>query len=211
MTRTAQWPRANAVGAATREGLTATAPTRSTAGHQMINDFDASLSGRFEIDVWGRLRRGTESARAGLIASEEGRRTVLMTLVTTVAGAYIQLRALDRQLEIARQTSQSLGEASRLQRVRFEQGARPESDYRQADSQYQAAAAQVPELERLIARQENFISVLIGRNSGPIARGRDIEALAFPAVPGALPASLLERRPDILQAEHGLTPTNADI
>ncbi len=181
------------------------------AQRQVVKDFDASLSASFEIDVWGRLRRASESARASLLASEEGRRTVLMTLVSTVASAYIQLRALDRQLDIAQRTSQSLGEAARLQQLRFIEGAVPESDYRQAESQYQTAAAQVPELERQVARQENFISVLLGRNPGPIARGREIEALFFPAVPDGLPASLLERRPDIRQAEQNLIAANADI
>src|SRR5262249_11757195 len=98
-----------------------------------------------------------------------------------------------------------------LQRVRFQQGARPESDYQQAESQYQSAAAQVPELERLIARQENFLSVLVGRNPGPIARGRDIEALVFPPVPAALPSELLERRPALRTAEQSLTSANAAI
>jgi multidrug efflux system outer membrane protein len=118
---------------------------------------------------------------------------------------------LDRQLEIAQRTSQSLREAARLQQVRFREGAVPESDYRQAESQYQAAAAQVPELEREIAQQENFISVLLGHNPGPIERGRDIDALLFPAVPGGLPASLLQRRPDVRQAEQNLIAANADI
>jgi multidrug efflux system outer membrane protein len=106
---------------------------------------------------------------------------------------------------------QSFREAARLQKIRFDEGAVPESDYRQAESQYRAAAAQVPELERQIARQENFISVLLGGNPGPIARGRIIDALLFPAVPGGLPAALLERRPDIRQAEQNLIAANADI
>src|SRR4029450_5759505 len=135
----------------------------------------------------------------------------VLTIVTTVASGYIQLRALDRQLEIAQRTAQSLGEAARLQRIRFEEGAIPESDYRQAESQSQEAAARVPELERQIAQQENFISVLLGHNPGPIPRGRDIDALLFPAVPDGLPASLLERRPDIRQAEANLIAANADI
>jgi multidrug efflux system outer membrane protein len=157
------------------------------------------------------LRRASESARASLLASEQGKRTVVLTVVTTVATGYIQLRALDRQLEISQQTRDSLGEAARLQRVRFEEGAVPESDYRQAQSQYQEAAARVPELERQIAQQENFISVLLGHNPGPISRGRGIDTLIFPAVPGGLPASLLDRRPDIRQAEQNLVAANADI
>ncbi len=212
ITRAAQWPQVDASASVSRQRLSETAgPVPPPAGRQVVKDFDASLSASFEIDVWGRLRRASESARASLLASEEGRRTVLMTLVSTVASAYIQLRALDRQLDIAQRTSQSLGEAARLQQLRFNEGAVPESDYRQAESQYQTAAAQVPELERQVARQENFISVLLGRNPAPIARGREIEALLFPAVPDGLPASLLERRPDIRQAEQNLIAANADI
>jgi multidrug efflux system outer membrane protein len=93
----------------------------------------------------------------------------------------------------------------------MEEGAVPDSDYQQAESQYREAAAQVPELEREIGQQENFIRVLLGQNPGPIPRGRDIDALLFPAVPGGLPASLLERRPDILQAEQNLIAANANI
>jgi outer membrane protein, multidrug efflux system len=212
ITRSALFPQVDASASAARERASRNAgPVPLPSGGRTFNDFSVDVSLGYEIDLWGRLRRATEAARADLLASEEGRRTVVMTLVSTVAAGYIQLRALDRQLEIARQTSASLGEAARLQRVRFEQGARPESDYQQAESQYQAAAAQVPELERLIARQENFLSVLVGRNPGPIARGREIEALAFPPVPAALPSSLLERRPDILQAEQNLVAANADI
>ena len=211
ITRSALFPQVDAQASAARERVSRNGPIVIPGGREYFNDFTADLTLSYEIDIWGRLRRATEAARADLLASEQGRRTVVMTLVTTVATGYIQLRALDRQLEIARLTSASLGEAARLQRVRFQQGARPESDYQQAESAYQAAAAQVPELERLIARQENFLSVLVGRNPGPIARGRDIEALVFPALPAALPSSLLERRPDILQAEQNLVSANADI
>jgi multidrug efflux system outer membrane protein len=176
-----------------------------------FNDFSVNLSASFELDVWGRLRRATESARASLLASAEGRGAVMLTVVTTVATGYIQLRALDRQLDIALFTSQSLGEAARLQRIRFEEGAIPQSDYQQAEAQYRDAAARVPELEREIARQENFINVLLGRNPGPIARGRTIDSLLFPVVPAGLPATLLERRPDIRQAEQQLIAANANI
>jgi multidrug efflux system outer membrane protein len=211
ITRSALFPQVDADASRTRERPSQNGPVPVPPGHDAFNDYSVSLSLSYELDVWGRLRRATESARASLLGSEEGRRTVVLTLVASVANGYIQLRALDRQLEIARYTSQSLGEAARLQRVRFDEGAIPESDYRQAESQYQTAAAQVPELERQIVRQENFISVLLGRNPGPIERGRDIDALLFPAVPEGLPAALLERRPDIRQAEQNLIAANADI
>ena len=205
--RSAQFPQVNASASATRERSSA----NIRLGGQTFTDYGVNLSASFELDIWGKLRRATESARASLLASQQGKATVVLTVVTTVASGYIQLRALDRQLEIAQRTSQSLGEAARLQRVRFEEGAVPASDYQQAESQYREAVARVPELEREIAQQENFLSVLLGRNPGSIPRGRDIDALLFPAVPEGLPASLLERRPDIRQAEQNLIAANADI
>jgi multidrug efflux system outer membrane protein len=209
--RSAEFPQLSAGASAERQRLSRTTAIGGGTGRGQFNDFGANLSASFELDVWGKLRRASESARASLLASEQGKGTVVLTVVTTVASGYIQLRALDRQLEIAQYTSQSLGEAARLQRVRFEEGAVPQSDYQQAESQYREAVARVPELEREIAQQENFISVLLGRNPGPIARGRNIDALSFPAVPEGLPASLLERRPDIRQAEQNLIAANADI
>jgi multidrug efflux system outer membrane protein len=206
--RSAQFPQVNAGVSAARERSSA---NTVLPGGRIFSDYGVNLSASFELDVWGRLRRASESARASLLASAEGKGTVVLTVVTSVGSGYIQLRALDRQLEIAQRTSQSLGEAARLQRVRFEGGAVPESDYQQAESQYREAVARVPELERVIAQQENFLSALLGRNPGPIERGRDIDALLFPAVPGGLPASLLQRRPDIRQAEQNLIASNADI
>ena len=210
ITRSAQFPQVNGDAVATRQRLSDNSPIGGFV-NKAFNDYQVNLSASYEIDVWGRLRRATESARASLLATEEGRRTVVLTVVTSVANGYLQLRALDRQLEIAKETSQSLREAAQLQRVRFDEGAVPESDYQQAESQYQAAAAQVPELERLIAQQENFISVLLGANPGPIQRGRTIDELVFPAGPDGLPASLLERRPDIRQAEQSMIAANANI
>jgi outer membrane protein, multidrug efflux system len=209
--RSAQFPQVNAGATGERERLSKTTALGSGSGRGEFNDYAVNLSASFELDIWGRLWRASESARAGLLASQQGRGTVVLTVVSTVASGYIQLRALDRQLEIAQYTSQSLGEAARLQRVRFEEGAVPESDYQQAESQYLEAVARVPELEREIAQQENFLNVLLGRNPGPIPRGRDIDALLFPVVPDGLPASLLERRPDIRQAEENLVAANANI
>jgi len=155
-------------------------------------------------------RHGVRRARASLAARKAGARWYL-TLVSAVADGYIQLRALDRQLEIAQRTSQSLGEAARLQQVRFQEGAVPESDYRQAESQYETAAAQVPELERQVAQQENFINVLLAGIPAPSSGGEISTRCFSPVVPSALPASLLERRPDVRQAEQNLIAANADI
>jgi len=209
--RSAQFPQVTGAASATRERISQNNPAGVPKSGPYFNDYPINLSASFELDVWGKLRRATESARASLLASQEGKGTVMLTVVTSVATGYIQLRALDRQLEIAQHTSNSLLEAARLQHVRMEEGAVPDSDYEQAESQYREAAAQVPELEREIAQQENLLSVLLGQNPGPIPRGRDIDALLFPAIPGGLPASLLERRPDILQAEQNLIAANANI
>src|SRR4029453_18273968 len=155
--RAVQFPQVSGSASATRQRSSETTVLGARGGTQ-FNDYGVNLSASFELDVWGRLRRASESARASLLASQQGRGTVVLTVVTSVASGYIQLRALDRQLEIAQYTSQSLGKAARLQLIRFEGGAIPESDYRQAESQSQEAAARVPELERQIAQQENFIS-----------------------------------------------------
>ena len=175
------------------------------------NTYDLDLSASFEIDLWGRLRRATEAARAQLLASEEARRTVVLTLVANVADAYIELLALDDELAVAQRTLESRREVLRLQKARFEGGVAPESDYRQAESQFQIAAAAVPALQRQIAQQENLINVLAGRKPGPVERGRTLDDLAFPPVPAGLPSDLLEHRPDVRQAEQELVAANADI
>jgi multidrug efflux system outer membrane protein len=212
ITRSALFPEVDAGASAQRERLSEkTTPFVIPPGRQAFDDYKINVSASYELDIWGKLRRATEAARANLLASEEGRRTVVLTVVASVASGYVQLRALDRQLDIAKATAGSLGEAARLQQVRFEGGATPESDYRQAQSQFEAAAAQVPELERQIVRQENLISVLLGASPGPIPRGASIDELRFPDVPAGLPSSLLERRPDIRQAEQNLVAANADI
>ena len=209
--RSAQFPQVDANAFATRQGVSRTGAVAVPAGSQVFNTYGVNLSASFELDVWGKLRRATESAEASLLASEQGKGTVVLTLVASVANGYIQLRALDRQLEIAQYTRGTLGEAARVQRVRMEEGAVPDSDYQQAEAQYREAASRVPELERQIAQQENFISVLLGRNPGPIARGRPIGELIFPSIPTGLPSSLLERRPDLRQAEDNLVAANANI
>jgi multidrug efflux system outer membrane protein len=181
------------------------------AGHQVYGALDLDLSASYEIDLWGRVRRATEAARAGLLASEEARRTVVMTLVSSVAEAYIELRALDEQLEIGRRTLDSRREALRLQKARFEGGVAAETDLRQAESQFESAASVLPQVERAIGQQENLIKVLVGADPGAVERGLPIGQLQFPAIPAGLPADLLQRRPDLRQAEQELVAANADI
>ena len=213
LARSALFPQVNAdaSGQRQRASRNTSAGIFIPAGQENFNSYNLDLSATYEIDVWGRLRRATEAARAQLIASDEGRRTVVLTLVTSVADSYIQLLALDDELAITQRTLESRREVVRLQKARFDGGVAPESDYRQAESQLQIAAAEVPSLQRQIAQQENAINVLAGRKPGPVARGRTLNDLAFPPVPAGLPSDLLERRPDVRQAEQDLIAANANI
>ena len=173
--------------------------------------YQAALGASWQIDLFGRVRRQTEAAQAQVYSSEQGRRGVILSVVTSVATGYIVLRGLDRQLEIARATADNYAETVKLFELRFKGGVVSEVELAQVQSQYQQALAAIPSLERQIAEQENLLSILLGRNPELIPRGMTIEQLAEPGIPGALPASLLERRPDILQAEQRLRASNAQI
>jgi multidrug efflux system outer membrane protein len=165
----------------------------------------------WEIDLWGRIRRLSEAARANLLASEEARRGVILSLVAAVADNYLQLRGLDEQLSIARRTLATYGESVRLFELKFKYGQVSMMTVEQARTQYESAASAIPQIETEIAQTENALSLLLGRNPGPIARGRSIHEIALPAVPVAIPSRLLERRPDIAQSEQNLIAANAQI
>ena len=173
--------------------------------------YQANVIASWELDLWGKLSRGSESARADLIASEEGRRSVLLSLVASVASAYVNLRDLDRQLEIARRTAGSREESFKIFTLRFRAGYVSNLELSQVDSQYQQALATIPALEKAISQQEDALSLLLGRNPGAIRRGKAIEALQVPAIPAGLPSDLLQRRPDLRQAEQQLISANAQI
>jgi multidrug efflux system outer membrane protein len=173
--------------------------------------YSISLGASFELDLWGRLRRATEAARADLLAVEENRRTVILSLVSAVASSYVNLLSLDRQLEISRRTLAIRADSLRIFDLRFKGGVISELELQQVRSEYEVAAAAVPLAEKQVAQQENDLSVLLGRNPGTIARGGALEALVLPAVPAGLPSELLERRPDIRQTEQQLVAANARI
>ena len=173
--------------------------------------YDAFLSGSWEIDFWGKFRRATEAARAELLGTEETRRTVVLTLVSAVAASYLDLRALDKQLEITRSTAASRKNTLNLFQLRFQKGIISEVDVSQAQSEYEDAMARIPVFERAIAQTEDSLSVLLGHNPGPIPRGLTIDELILPAVPAGLPSELLERRPDIRRSEQLLIAANARI
>jgi multidrug efflux system outer membrane protein len=181
------------------------------SGDVTADFFVVDLGVAFEIDLWGRLRRASEAARADLLSAEENRRTVILSLVAAVATSYVNLLDLDRQLEVARNTVNSRAESLRIFEIRFEGGVISEMELQQVRSEYEVALAAIPLLEAQIAQQENNLSVLLGRNPGPIARGGVLDALVLPTVPAGLPSELLERRPDIRQAEQQLIAANARI
>jgi multidrug efflux system outer membrane protein len=178
---------------------------------QVSENYQATINVGWELDVWGRIRRASEAARSDLLAAEEGRRTVILTLVSSVATSYVTLRSLDRQLEIARETVKIRRESVELFEKQFRGGIIAELTLAQARSEYEQAVAAVPVLERQISQLENALSVLLGRNPGPIQRGRTLAELEFPDIPAALPSDLLVRRPDIRQAEQNLVAANARI
>ena len=168
----------------------------------------------WELDLWGRLRRATEAARDDLLATEDARRFVMTTLISDVATAYFQLRELDLELEISRRTFDSRQGSLKLVQHRYEGGVSALIDVRQAEVLLYTAAETIPDVERRIEQTENLISLLLGRNPGPVLRGRSTAeqlALAPPSVPAGLPSSLLERRPDVRLAENQLAAATARI
>jgi multidrug efflux system outer membrane protein len=173
--------------------------------------YQASLGTAWQLDLFGRVQRLSEAAQAQVYASEQAQRGVVLTLVGNVATAYIGLRALDRQLEIARATSANFNETARIFDLRFKAGIVSKTEVMQISSQVQQAKAAIPAFEQAIAAQENLISILLGKNPGPIARGKTIDQLITPQVPSGLPSTLLSRRPDILQAEQNLIAANANV
>jgi len=189
-----------------RSPRTKSFPQFETSAHQV----DLSLA--WELDFWGKYRRASESARANLLATEWARNAVITTLVSDVAAAYFQLRELDLELEIARRTLASRQDSLRLTQMLANGGATSMLDVRQAEQLVFTAAETIPDLERRTEQQENFISALLGNNPGSIARGTKLtEQPHMPEVPAGLPSRLLERRPDIRQAEEQLIAANAQI
>ncbi len=212
VTRAALFPQVNAGALGQRIDVTRyTNPEWPPGTPNPYCELQPYVSGSWEIDLWGQLRRATEAARADLLGTEEFRRGVVLTVVTAVAVAYTDLCDLDEQLAIARRTVSSRENSLSLFRLRFERGLISELELQQAESEYQAAVATVPLFEQLIAEQEDALDVLLGRNPGTIPRGRSLDELVVPDIPAGMPSQLLERRPDIRQAEQNLIASNARI
>ncbi len=176
------------------------------------NQFRATMDLSFELDFWGRLRRATEAAQADLLARESARRTVVLTLVSDLATAYFELQELDAELEAAKRTLKTRREALDLIRLRKLVGQRSTLEIRRAEQEVARAQAVIPDLERRIGQKEHQLSLLEGRNPARILRGASLRNNPLPPeVPAGLPSALLERRPDIVEAEQRLVAANAKI
>ncbi|MFN2444560.1 MAG: efflux transporter outer membrane subunit [Vicinamibacterales bacterium] len=173
---------------------------------------EAGFSLGWELDVWGRLRRLSESARAQYFATEEARRGIVTTLIADVSETYLALRALDLELAIARRTRDVATDSLRLTETRRDRGVATALDVRQAEQLLRIASGQIAGIEREIAQTENALSLLLGQVPGDVPRGLELDAFQVPpSIPEGLPSALLERRPDIRQAEQELIAANAQI
>jgi len=209
--RSGFFPQINYEGSAGR-GKNASVAGPVFNGGQTANTFLAAANASWEIDLWGRIRRLTESARAQLLASESARRAVMTTVLADVATGYFQLLALDAQLKIAREATNSFGESLRIFTQRLEAGVASNLEAARAEAAEASEAATVPDLERQIVLQENALAILIGRNPGPIPRRLNLlDEHTPPEVPAGLPSSLLQRRPDVAQNEELLRSANAQV
>jgi len=176
------------------------------------NFLQLTADAAFQVDLFGKLRRATEAARAQLLATEDAKQTVILTLVSDVASDYFDLLQLDLELQITKETVTTQQDSVKLTNFRLEHGVATKLDVLQAQQVLDTANAQIPDLERQIAQEENAISILLGNYPQAVPRGRPlVEQQLPPEVPGGLPSSILERRPDIREAEQVLVAANAEI
>jgi multidrug efflux system outer membrane protein len=177
-----------------------------------FNFFTLAADATFQLDFFGRLRRADEAARAQLLATEDARQIVVLTLVSDVANDYFALLQLDLQLQITRETVSTQQDSVKLTNLRVDHGVATKLDVLQAQQVLDSANAQIPDLERQIAQEENAISILLGNYPQTVPRGRPlVEQPLPPEVPPGMPSSLIERRPDIREAEQNLVAANAEI
>ena len=212
MSESAGKPQVSAAAARTRDAVSQNRFVPLAAGVQPTgNTYEISGAINWELDFWGRVRRANEAAMADLMASEESRRALVLSLVSEVAAAYVNLLSLDRELEIHRRVVASRADTLDLLVKKYQGGGLPELPVLKARAEFEEAQVEVTVKENEIAVLEHALSGLLGRNPGPIARGRTIETLALPAIPGGLPADLLVQRPDVRRAEQELVAANARI
>lgn len=214
LTRSNQFPQIGATADFAVQGVSKDGAFRVPESVDRHRTFGSILLNLFtyELDVWGRLRKATSAARADLLATEEARRAVITTIVSDVATAYYNLRELDYELDIAKRTLTSREESLRLIRMRAERGVSNQLEVAQGQELVYEASEAIPSTEREIERQENFISLLTGKNPQRIERGLGLtEQTMLPSVPAGLSSELLARRPDIRSAEQQLIAASARI
>ena len=212
VTRADQLPQLDARGRYSHERTSEKGVFPLPPGQEENDLYALSSDASFEVDLWGRLRRANEAARAELLASEAARQTVLVTLVADVASTYLELRERDLELEITRRTAAARRQSLGIVRDRFESGLTSALDLRQAETDLASTEALIPDLEREVIQTENRLSILVGRFPGEIRRGSPLTGQTFPPeIPAGLPSALLQRRPDIRQAEESLVAANARI
>lgn len=175
------------------------------------SDYSLNVDIGWELDLWGKIRRTSEAAQADLLAAEHDRRALVLSLVSGVASAYIELLSLDRQLEIAKDTLKRRAETVDLFKTQFEGGVVSKLEVAQAQAEYETTAIAIPAIEQQIRITEYNLAVLLGQNPGPVARHASIDKLTLPRVPADIPSQVLLQRPDILQAEQNLVAANALI
>jgi outer membrane protein, multidrug efflux system len=211
-TRSPLFPQINYQGNASRNRVSELGPSALPAGvHNPIDSYQLLAGASWEVDLWGRIRRMTESAQANLFATQEARRGVILSMLASIATNYLVLRGLDEQLAVAQRTEANYAHSLRSMELKYQYGRVSQMNVDQARARYETAATQIPQIQNNISVLENAISILLGRNPGEIVRGKNIFELTLPAIPGGLPSQLLERRPDILQSEQELAAANALI
>ncbi|MGL5045108.1 MAG: efflux transporter outer membrane subunit, partial [Plesiomonas sp.] len=165
----------------------------------------------WQLDLFGQLRAATEASKANVLSAEQARQSVLLSLVIQVANSYIQLRSLDKQLDIAQNTASTQKESLRIFNLQYQAGVITLLQLNQAQSQYYQAQSAVPRLQDLISQQENALSILLGKNPQSIARGKTLDQLTLPDIPAGLPSDILQQRPDIRAAEQDLVAAQANL
>lgn len=210
--RSAGLPQVVAGGARTRDTLSENRQVPLAAGTPPVaNAYEVSGTASWELDLWGRIRRSNEAALAELLATEESRRALVLSLVADVASSYVRLLNLDAELDILNRTVESRRETLSLLEAKLAGGGTSELPVIKARADLEETLADVPAKESEIAALEHALSALLGRNPGPIERGKPLAALSLPAIPGGLPADLLVQRPDVRKAEQDLVAANARI
>ena len=205
-------PQANAYAQRTRDAVSQNRFIPLVNGAYPVgNTYEIGGAVSWELDFWGRVRRANESALADLIATEEDRRALVLSLVSEVATSYLSLRGLDRELELHKRVAASRHESMLLLGKKLEGGGAGEQPYLKAKAEYEEALADLTEKEAAINVLEHALSSLLGRGPGPIERGKPLVELTLPAIPAGLPADLLVQRPDVRKAEQELVSANARI